>query len=203
MKQWLLEKQGQLRLFLSIIIILTTATAHTEDKIKSNTNEQGEKVYTNEKQIKQPQQQQPQINYIPQISVSQIAQQKAEAIKKLEEQQKLQIQQNQEQIQEQTNFQQQKTKKTVENVFATLTMFALMMFLIPLAYLILWLTALIDILKNEFTGNNKLIWVLIITFIPLAGPVLYMSIGKKQKISYMNTQETETPTTRQYTRPKI
>ena len=56
MKHWILEKEGQLKLFLSIIIILsTTSAAQAEDKIQSYTDNEGDKIYTNEKQTQQPQ----------------------------------------------------------------------------------------------------------------------------------------------------
>jgi len=42
--------------------------------------------------------------------------------------------------------------------------------------------ALIDILKNEFEGNNKIIWVLVVLFLWLIGAILYYLIGRKQKI---------------------
>lgn len=42
--------------------------------------------------------------------------------------------------------------------------------------------ALIDILKNKFEGNNKLIWVLVVLFFNLIGAILYFTIGRKQKI---------------------
>jgi len=42
--------------------------------------------------------------------------------------------------------------------------------------------ALIDILKNEFEGNNKIIWVLVVIFLWLIGAILYYFIGRKQKI---------------------
>lgn len=46
---------------------------------------------------------------------------------------------------------------------------------------LLWLWALIDVLKNEFTGSNKIIWFFAI-MIPLIGPILYLLIGTNQKI---------------------
>ena len=52
-------------------------------------------------------------------------------------------------------------------------------FLIPVVLLI-W--ALVDILKSEFTGSNKLIWVLVVILLPLLGSILYFAIGTKQKI---------------------
>ena len=42
--------------------------------------------------------------------------------------------------------------------------------------------AFIDILKNEFTGYNKLIWLLAVLFAPLIGSITYFIIGKKQRI---------------------
>jgi len=48
--------------------------------------------------------------------------------------------------------------------------------------LVLFIIALVDIVKSNFPGNNKLMWVLIILFAPLVGPILYLAIGAKQKI---------------------
>lgn len=42
--------------------------------------------------------------------------------------------------------------------------------------------ALIDILKNKFEENNKLVWVLVVLFFNLIGAILYFTIGRKQKI---------------------
>lgn len=46
----------------------------------------------------------------------------------------------------------------------------------------LWINCLIDILKNKFAQNDKLIWVLVVIFIPLLGSLLYLFIGKNKKI---------------------
>jgi uncharacterized membrane protein len=45
-----------------------------------------------------------------------------------------------------------------------------------------WLIALIDILRSDFTGNDKLIWLLVIIFIPFIGPIVYFIVGRKHKI---------------------
>lgn len=46
-----------------------------------------------------------------------------------------------------------------------------------------WLMFLIDILKSEFKNSiDKLIWILMITFIPIIGLILYYFISKKQRI---------------------
>lgn len=43
--------------------------------------------------------------------------------------------------------------------------------------------ALIDIVKNEFTGNNKIVWLLVVLLSNFFGALLYFTIGRKQKIS--------------------
>ena len=48
--------------------------------------------------------------------------------------------------------------------------------------LVLPIIALIDILRSEFKGNNKVIWVLLVLFMNLLGTLLYFMIGVKQKI---------------------
>jgi hypothetical protein len=45
-----------------------------------------------------------------------------------------------------------------------------------------FIIAFIDILKNEFTGYNKLIWLLAVLFAPLIGSIAYFIIGKKQRV---------------------
>ncbi|MCG2811772.1 MAG: PLD nuclease N-terminal domain-containing protein [Candidatus Aminicenantes bacterium] len=47
----------------------------------------------------------------------------------------------------------------------------------------IWLIAFVDILKNDFKGNDKLIWLLVVIFVPLIGPLCYFFIGQKQKLS--------------------
>ncbi len=48
---------------------------------------------------------------------------------------------------------------------------------------ILWLWALIDVLKNEFNGSNKIVWLLTVVLLPVVGFVLYFIIGRTQKVS--------------------
>lgn len=48
---------------------------------------------------------------------------------------------------------------------------------------ILPIVALIDIVRSEFKGNNKLIWVIIVVFLNLPGIILYYAMGRNQKIS--------------------
>lgn len=48
---------------------------------------------------------------------------------------------------------------------------------------ILWLWALIDLLRSDFKDTTtKLIWVVIIVFLPVLGALLYLLIGRGQKV---------------------
>jgi hypothetical protein len=42
--------------------------------------------------------------------------------------------------------------------------------------------ALIDILRSEFTRNNKMVWLIVVLFTNLFGTILYFLIGREQKI---------------------
>lgn len=44
--------------------------------------------------------------------------------------------------------------------------------------------ALVDVLKSEFKGNNKLVWVIVVLFGSFLGAVLYFLIGRSQKSKY-------------------
>jgi hypothetical protein len=62
-------------------------------------------------------------------------------------------------------------------------MFKVIFFLIlvlSVPVLIVW--ALVDIMKSEFVGNNKIAWVLVVIFLPMLGSLLYMGIGQSQKV---------------------
>jgi hypothetical protein len=42
--------------------------------------------------------------------------------------------------------------------------------------------ALIDILKSQFNGNDKIVWLLVVLFTNFFGTILYFLVGRKQKI---------------------
>jgi hypothetical protein len=51
--------------------------------------------------------------------------------------------------------------------------------------LVIW--AIIDLLSSQFTDStNKLIWALVIIFVPVIGSILYLIMGRKQKINSTN-----------------
>lgn len=47
---------------------------------------------------------------------------------------------------------------------------------------VLYIYILIDILKHEFTGYNKIIWILVLIFFPVIGAILYLVFGKSRRI---------------------
>ena len=59
----------------------------------------------------------------------------------------------------------------------------LVIFLVSLLPAALTILALIDVLKNEFSGSNKVIWALVVLFLAPLGCVLYYFIGRKQKVA--------------------
>jgi len=44
------------------------------------------------------------------------------------------------------------------------------------------LMALVSVLKNDFPGNDKIIWVLVIIFLPFFGSLLYFMVGRSRQI---------------------
>lgn len=65
------------------------------------------------------------------------------------------------------------------NPYAVLMLPILLLFL---AIPVLAIVCLVDIVKNEFSGNNKIIWLLVLILAPPIGIPLYFFIGRKQKI---------------------
>jgi hypothetical protein len=52
-----------------------------------------------------------------------------------------------------------------------------------LATLILWIYCLVDLYKSNFEGSEKLIWSLLVIFLPMIGSILYLLIGTKKKLT--------------------
>jgi len=55
----------------------------------------------------------------------------------------------------------------------------LLIILIPV---LLWFWSLIDCLKGEFKNYDKIVWMLLIILVPAIGPILYLIMGRRQKI---------------------
>ncbi len=72
-----------------------------------------------------------------------------------------------------------------------MTVAALLFFwLLAAAAFVFWLWVLIDILKSEFEGANKIVWLLTVILLPLLGAVLYWFIGREQKITARESKTT-------------
>lgn len=57
----------------------------------------------------------------------------------------------------------------------------LVVILLGIALLLLPILALAHMLKSDFKGRAKLLWVLIIIFLPFLGSVLYFIMGKRYR----------------------
>jgi hypothetical protein len=51
--------------------------------------------------------------------------------------------------------------------------------LFAIASFVLWIWALISALSSNMPSTEKLVWVLVIIFLPVLGPILYLVIGRK------------------------
>ncbi|WP_165733356.1 PLD nuclease N-terminal domain-containing protein [Polaribacter sp. 20A6] len=69
------------------------------------------------------------------------------------------------------------------NYFLFIGAWQLIIIFIVLLGIIPTIIALVDILKSEFTGNNKIVWVLVVLFANFFGAILYFLIGREQKIT--------------------
>ena len=46
--------------------------------------------------------------------------------------------------------------------------------------LILWIYAILDIVKGTFKGSgSKMLWLIVVIFFPIVGALLYLLIGRK------------------------
>lgn len=50
--------------------------------------------------------------------------------------------------------------------------------LLGLLHLIVWIWAIIDILKSGKPGIEKLVWILVVLLLPLIGLIIYILIGR-------------------------
>lgn len=62
-------------------------------------------------------------------------------------------------------------------------------FLIVLVFValpvVLWLIALISILRNDFVKpSDKIVWFLVVFLLPLLGALLYIFIGRNKTVKY-------------------
>ena len=58
----------------------------------------------------------------------------------------------------------------------------LLIFLILFFLMLLPLVAIISILKNRFKDNDKLVWTIVVIFMPILGAILYFIMGSYSKL---------------------
>ena len=51
-----------------------------------------------------------------------------------------------------------------------------------LVSIVLWIYCLVDILKNKFEKNDKIVWLLAVMFLLILGSLFYLFIGKNKKL---------------------
>lgn len=54
--------------------------------------------------------------------------------------------------------------------------------IIPIAIIqfVLFITALVSIVRKKAATNDKMLWILLIIFVGIIGPIVYFAIGAKQ-----------------------
>lgn len=62
-----------------------------------------------------------------------------------------------------------------------LGLFELIILILILA-LPLFIICLVDILKHDFPDNDRIVWLLVVIFLPFLGPILYFLIGRQKRI---------------------
>ena len=46
----------------------------------------------------------------------------------------------------------------------------------------LWIYCLVDIVRHKFKNDLKVVWLLIVLFVPTLGSILYLIIGRTRKL---------------------
>ncbi len=70
-------------------------------------------------------------------------------------------------------------------------LFVLFIFSVCIGMVILWIWCLVNLLSSKTkTSTEKLLWFLVIFFLPFLGPILYLFIGK-EKIQKIKSKKTK------------
>jgi len=60
--------------------------------------------------------------------------------------------------------------------------FLVLSLVLGLIALVLWIYAIVDVVKGTFEGSStKLIWLIVIIIFPILGSILYLIIGRKNR----------------------
>jgi hypothetical protein len=72
----------------------------------------------------------------------------------------------------------------IQNLGGGSLIILLFLFFFCLAYVILWLFCLIDVIRSEFKNQTmKIIWVIVLLFAHIIGPLVYLVLRKSSKNS--------------------
>ena len=55
-------------------------------------------------------------------------------------------------------------------------------FIFGLIVVVFWIIQIVDCLKSNFSGYNKIVWILVLIFLGPFGALVYYFLGKDQKI---------------------
>jgi len=55
-------------------------------------------------------------------------------------------------------------------------------FIFGLIVVIFWIIQIVDCLKSNFSGYNKIVWILVLIFLGPLGAIVYYFLGQDQKI---------------------
>lgn len=80
--------------------------------------------------------------------------------------------------------------KTIKEAFMPLVKFMTISILIGIFLFLVWLSTLLDIILGNFKdSSNKIIWFLLVFFLPVIGMLLYWMIGLRQKDGGLKPRE--------------
>ena len=69
-------------------------------------------------------------------------------------------------------------------IFELLARYSAAIVLVVIAFFLIWLVTIIDIITNDFVNNaNKIIWFFFVMMLAPVGVPLYFFIGRSQKMS--------------------
>jgi len=79
------------------------------------------------------------------------------------------------------------------NIFELFARYAAAIILVAIAFFLIWLVTIIDIITSEFNNNaNKIIWFFFVMMLAPVGVPLYYLIGRSQKASTGDEYESGT-----------
>lgn len=79
---------------------------------------------------------------------------------------------------------------SLEDALNQLERFITIVILMGACLLLVWILTIVDIIRSEFTDpSNKIVWFLLVLFLPLLGMILYCFIGTGQKKPWISPKE--------------